>query len=45
MYVGGVNYRTSGKLKVDKFGDQITTASIIWGQTVFFIVTLNRYTL
>ena len=32
--VGGVNYRTSGMLKFDKFLDQTTTASIFWGQLV-----------
>ena len=28
--MGGVNYRTSGTLKFDKFLNQTTTASIIW---------------
>ena len=34
MNVGGVNYRTSGMLKFDKFWNQTTTASINWGQFV-----------
>ena len=34
MNVGGVNYRTSGMLKIDKFRSQITTAFIIWVQLV-----------
>ena len=34
MNVGGANYRTSGMLKFDKFRNQTTTASIIWGQLV-----------
>ena len=32
--VGGINYRTSGMLKFDKFSDQKYTTSIIWGQLV-----------
>ena len=34
LILGGVNYRTSGMLKFDKFLNQPTTASIIWGQLV-----------
>ena len=34
MIVGGVNYRTSGILKFDKFWNQTTTVSIIWVQLV-----------
>ena len=34
MNVGGVKYRTSDMLKFDKFCNQTTTASIIWGQLV-----------
>ena len=31
---GGVNYRTPGMLKFDKFCNQTDTASIIWVQLV-----------
>ena len=34
MNVVGVNYRTSGTLKFDKFLNQTTTASIIVGHLV-----------
>ena len=34
MNVGGVNYRTSGMLKFDKFLNQTTSVSIIWVQLV-----------
>ena len=32
--LGGVDYRTSGILKFDKFWNQTTTVSIIWVQLV-----------
>ena len=36
MNVGGVNYRTCGMLKIDKFWIQTTTASLFWGHLFFF---------
>ena len=37
LNIGGVNYRTSGMLKFDKFCNQTATASIIWVQLVSFL--------
>ena len=34
LNIGGVNYRTSGMLKFDKFCNQTATVAIIWVQLV-----------